>query len=225
MVKCVVFSAVAFVCVLPAVGQQPAAAPEANPDGVEFALGRYVVTFNKHDADALAALWTSEGLYVDNATGHRTEGRQALAADFRELFAASPNVALSGHVEGVRSLGDGLALVDGTSITATPDGDSSASTYSAIFKRVEGKWLLDSVHESPLPTPESPREALELVHRAIVLGPTRGRAGLRRHADHRLGPAGQADSIVDVQLRWFVRGGIVVAQPGRVAGANLANAA
>jgi uncharacterized protein (TIGR02246 family) len=167
MVKCVVFSAVAFVCVLPALGQQPAAAPaaapEANPDGVEFALGRYVVTFNKHDADALAALWTSEGLYVDNATGHRTEGREALAADFRELFAASPNVALSGHVEGVRSLGDGLALVDGTSITATPDGEPSASTYSAIFKRVEGKWLLDSVHESPLPTPESPREALEPV--------------------------------------------------------------
>jgi hypothetical protein len=70
---------------------------------------------------------------------------------------------LSGHVEGVRSLGDGIAMVDGTSITVTPGSDPSASTYSAVFKRVDGKWLLDSVHESPLPTPESPREALEPV--------------------------------------------------------------
>jgi uncharacterized protein (TIGR02246 family) len=169
MAKLVTFAGFLFLCIAPVRAQQPAtgAAPAATPpegsDGVEFALGRYVVTFNKHDADALAALWTPEGLYVDNATGHRTEGREALAADFRELFASSPDVALSGHVEGVRQLGADVALVDGTSITVTPDGDPSASTYSAIFKRVDGKWLLDSVHESPLPTPETPRQALEPV--------------------------------------------------------------
>jgi uncharacterized protein (TIGR02246 family) len=163
MVKVVTLAACLFLSLLPVRAQQPeaGAAPAAGSDGVEFALGRYVVTFNKHDADALAGLWTPEGLYVDNATGHRTEGRAALAADFRELFAASPNVVLSGHVEGVRQLGADLALVDGTSITVTPDSDPSASTYSAIFKRVDGKWLLDSVHESSLPTPESPRQALE----------------------------------------------------------------
>jgi hypothetical protein len=85
MVKFVTFSACLFLCIWPVRAQQPAAgaAPEADPDGVEFALGRYVVTFNKHDADALAALWTSEGLYVDSASGQRTSGREALAKVFR----------------------------------------------------------------------------------------------------------------------------------------------
>lgn len=192
MAKLVTFWCVIVLFIAPVRAQQPAAAPPGAPaatpvedaSGVEFALGRYVVTFNKHDADALAALWTNEGLYVDNATGHRTQGREALAADFRDLFATSPNVVLSGHVEGVRQLGADVALVDGTSITVTPDGDASASTYSAIFKRVEGKWLLDSVHESPLPMPETPRQALEPV--AWLLGRWRDQGdGARVETDAR----------------------------------------
>ncbi len=158
-----------FLAALPACAQQPAAqapapAEEAPADpvaGVEFALGRYAVTFNKHDADALAALWTPEGVYVDKATGQRVAGREALAADFRVLFAASPEIVLSGQVESVRPLAEGVAMVDGTTVTVVPDEDPNASSYTAIFKRVDGKWLIDSVHEMPLPTPESPRAALE----------------------------------------------------------------
>lgn len=173
MVKAVTLGLLVSVVSVPALAQTappPAAAPAAqapaapaaqDQNGVEFALGRYVVTFNKHDADALAALWMPDGVYVDKATGHRTEGREALAADFRALFAASPEIALSGQVEGVRQLGPDVAMVDGTSTTATADGEPDSSSYSAVFKRVDGKWLVDSVHEMPLPSPESPRQALE----------------------------------------------------------------
>jgi uncharacterized protein (TIGR02246 family) len=169
------------------------AAPEQDPNSIEFALGHYVVTFNSHDADALAALWTEDGVFVDKATGGRTTGQAALANDFRELFAASPNVVLSGSVEGVRQLADDVAMVDGTTITVTPGGEPSASTFSAIFKRVDGKWLIDSVHESPLPTPETPRQALEPL--AWMIGHWRDQ-----------GDAGQVDTVA----RWSANDAFIV---------------
>jgi uncharacterized protein (TIGR02246 family) len=170
----------------PAAAGTSAATPATqDPNGVEFALGRYVVTFNKHDADALVALWTPQAVYVDKATGKRTEGREALAAEFRALFAAAPSVVLSGQIEGVRSLSPDLAMVDGTTMTVTGDGEPDAASFSAIFKRVDGKWLVDSVHEMPLPMPESPRQALEPL--AWMVGHWRDQ-----------GDAGQVDTVV----RW-----------------------
>lgn len=138
-----------------------AAPAESDNGGVDFALRRYVVIFNSHDADKLAALWTPNGVYVDKATGQRTEGRDALAADFRTLFEASPAVQLSGEIEGVRLISDDVAMVDGITTTVAPDGEPNASAYSAVFVKRDGKWLIDSVHEQPLPTPDSPRQALQ----------------------------------------------------------------
>ena len=141
--------------------QEPAdAGPADQQGGVEFALKRYIVVFNSHDADKLAALWTPEGVYVDKITGERTEGREALAEDFRELFAAAPQVRLSGEVESIRVLGDDVAMVEGTTTTATPDADPVTTAYSAVFVKRDGKWLLDAVHETAIPDPETPRQAL-----------------------------------------------------------------
>jgi uncharacterized protein (TIGR02246 family) len=137
------------------------AAPAEDPNGVQFALKRYIVTFNSHDAAKLAALWTENAVYVDKATGLRTEGRAALTADFAKLFAASPEVVLSGDVEGIREIGADAAMVDGVSRTMAPDSEPSVSAFTAVFVRRDGKWLIDSVHETTLPTPETPRQALE----------------------------------------------------------------
>lgn len=141
----------------------PTAAPAsvAESSGVADALRHYVAVFNSHDAAKLVELWAPDGVYADKASGQRTEGREALAADFAALFAASPQIALAGEIEGVRMVGDDVALVDGTSITAEPDAEPSASCFSAVFVKGDGAWLLDSVHETPLPLPETPRQALE----------------------------------------------------------------
>jgi uncharacterized protein (TIGR02246 family) len=141
----------------------PAATPgsEAESSGLAEALRQYVAAFNAHDAANVAALWSADGVYVDKGSGRRTEGREALAADFTALFVASPQVALHGEIEGVRMVADDAALVDGTSITAEPGAPAETSCFSAVFVKRDGAWLLDSVHESPLPQPESPRQALE----------------------------------------------------------------
>jgi uncharacterized protein (TIGR02246 family) len=137
------------------------AASAEDPSGVGFALNRYIVTFNGHDPAKLAALWTENAVYVDKTTGQRTEGRAELTADFAKLFAAMPDVVLSGDVEGIRAIGDDVAMVDGVSRTIAPGIEPSVSAFSAVFVKREGRWLLDSVHETELPTPETPKLALE----------------------------------------------------------------
>jgi uncharacterized protein (TIGR02246 family) len=135
--------------------------PADGPAGIEFALTRYIAVFNSHDADALAALWSENAVHVDKETGERTEGRAALTEDFRALFAASPEVMLAGEVSGVRMISDGVAMVDGEATTVTADEEPSTSAFSALFVNQGGKWLLDSVHESAIPAPVTPRAALE----------------------------------------------------------------
>jgi uncharacterized protein (TIGR02246 family) len=137
-----------------------APAPEGHAD-IQSALTNYIAAFNSHDADALAALWSDNAVHVDKETGERTEGRAALAEDFRALFAASPEIVLAGEISGVRMISDGVAMVDGVTTTITPDGEPSTSSYSAILVNQGGKWLVDSVHESEIPSPVMPRSALE----------------------------------------------------------------
>ncbi len=143
----------------PAAASAPASAAESS--GLAEALRQYVAAFNGHDAAKVAALWSADGIFVDKGSGSRTEGRAALAADFAALFVASPQIALHGEIEGVRMVGADVALVDGTSITAEPGAEAEASSFSAVFVKRDGAWLIDSVHESPLPLPQTPRQALE----------------------------------------------------------------
>jgi uncharacterized protein (TIGR02246 family) len=137
-----------------------ASAPEEHAD-IQAALANYIAVFNSHDADALVALWSENAVHVDKETGERTEGRAALAEDFRALFAATPEIMLAGDVSGVRLISDGVAMVDGEATTAIADEEPSTSSFSAIFVNQGGKWLVDSVHETEVPAPATPRSALE----------------------------------------------------------------
>jgi uncharacterized protein (TIGR02246 family) len=144
----------------PPAAQPAQAAPSDDTAAVQQALGAYVQAFNAHDANVLAALWTPTGTHVNNETGARTAGREQLLADFTALFARSPNISLSGHAQEIRVIGGDTALVDGVSTVVTPDSDPAASAYSAVFVKQDGKWLLDTIYESDLPVPETPRQAL-----------------------------------------------------------------
>ena len=154
--------------------QQPAAPPQANPPAttsaapaaddttaVQQAMAAYVDAFNRHDAETLVSLWTPTGTYVNKETGERSSGREALAKDFAEVFDATPEIMLSGGADEIRVIGGDTAIVDGVTTVVLPNAEPSVSAYTAIFVKQEGKWLLDTVHESDLPTPETPRQALK----------------------------------------------------------------
>lgn len=139
----------------------PAAPPANDTVAVQQALAAYVEAFNRHDAETLVSLWTPTGTYVNKETGERSSGREALAKDFAKVFAATPEILLSGGADEVRVIGGDTAIVDGVTTVVSPNAEPALSAYTAIFVKQDGKWLLDTVHESDLPTPETPRQALK----------------------------------------------------------------
>ena len=46
----------------------------------------YVEAYNKHDAKALAAMWSPEAVYVDPETGEESIGREEIEREFTETF-------------------------------------------------------------------------------------------------------------------------------------------
>jgi uncharacterized protein (TIGR02246 family) len=130
-------------------------AREAEP--IQQALQSYINAFNKHDAKALAALWMTQGVYVDRSTGERIEGRDALEQDFAATFREKPTAHLDGNVQSVRFIRPDVASADGQAAESDQGDDSGGNktAFSAIFVRENGRWLIDSIQEIDLPTSQS----------------------------------------------------------------------
>lgn len=72
----------------------------------------FVAAFNKRDAKAVAALWTQDGEYIDEA-GRRIAGRDAIEKAYAEFFADHPNVALRITIESLRQVSPKTAIEQG----------------------------------------------------------------------------------------------------------------
>ena len=55
------------------------------------ALDALYEAYNRHDADAAAALYAPDGTHEDVAVGRPARGREAIAAGLRRLFTAFPD--------------------------------------------------------------------------------------------------------------------------------------
>lgn len=136
-------------------------APTSEADaGVGEALAAYVKAFNDHDSAALGQIWTEDAVYVDDATGERREGREALQSDFQALFDQSPELRLNGQIESIDLITPGVAQVEGLATVVRGDGSQSVAHFSALFVSVDDTWRLRSVHESSVPQPASAGDAL-----------------------------------------------------------------
>ncbi|HOB75672.1 MAG TPA: SgcJ/EcaC family oxidoreductase [Phycisphaerae bacterium] len=149
----VVLESVAFREVLAdeaATRQPPATRPAADRDttAVEQALRTYAETFNKHDAAAIATLWSPTGAHEDRDTGHRLEGREAIQADLAALFKKHPGIRISVQTHRVRFIGRDVAKVNGRAMVSVPGEEPLETSFSAIFAREDGRWLLDNVEET-----------------------------------------------------------------------------
>jgi uncharacterized protein (TIGR02246 family) len=139
--------------------KDPQAAARAAIDAVVEA---YAAAFNKHDAKALAALWSPSGVHVDRETGRRTTGRAALEKMFAAQFAEDEGQQIEIAVDTVRLVTPDVAAVEGSaSVSMQDEEEPSESTFSAIFVKQDGKWLLDSANETNLPPPPKPYEHLK----------------------------------------------------------------
>ncbi len=142
------------------VGHLAAAELRADEAAVRKTIATYVEAFNKQDLKTVASLWAANAVYTDRETGERTEGREAITADIGTVFKERPSTRLTGRVDRVRFITPDVASVEGQTSVGAADGEPVLSTFSAIFVNQSGKWLFNSIDESPLPRPATSYEAL-----------------------------------------------------------------
>lgn len=130
---------------------------------VRSMITAYQQAFNRHDSVALAGHWTAAGENVDLASGVVTQGRDAVRTVFASLFADDAAAAIEIDVTSVRPVRADVAVVDGTSRITFGDGATSGSRFSGVAVRQSGRWMFESIRESPWPEAStSPRELEQL---------------------------------------------------------------
>ncbi|KAA5539067.1 SgcJ/EcaC family oxidoreductase [Roseiconus nitratireducens] len=133
----------------------------ADEQELNAAIGGYVKAFNDQDLDSVAAMWTEDATHIDRETGDRTEGRDAIRSDLAAVFEERPETRLSGQVDSVRMITPEVAKVEGRTIVGVPGEAPVESSFSAIAVKQDGKWMIDSIEEMPLPQPPTSYDALK----------------------------------------------------------------
>lgn len=119
--------------------------PSEDETAVRKAGTEYVDAFNRHDAAALASYWSPEAVYVNRMTGEEVVGRAAIQQQFETLFATDTQLQLAVDVASVQFVSPNVAAEHGVATFGEPEADPEQVAYSAVYVRLDGKWLLDRV--------------------------------------------------------------------------------
>jgi uncharacterized protein (TIGR02246 family) len=113
----------------------------------------YVAAYNKHDAKAVAAMWSPDAVYMDPTTGDAAVGREEIENAFTDILADLGQAKLEVDVNSVEFVSPNVAIENGTARIVRPDADPEESNYTAVNVKRDGKWLLDRVSEIEPPAP------------------------------------------------------------------------
>ncbi|WP_339748754.1 SgcJ/EcaC family oxidoreductase [uncultured Rubinisphaera sp.] len=69
----------------------------------------FVTAFNNHDSKAVAALWTEDGEYIDEA-GVTLSGQTEIEKAYAKFFEANPKSKMNIVIDSVRILSEGSAI-------------------------------------------------------------------------------------------------------------------
>lgn len=130
----------------------------AGEEDIKLMLEKYVTAFNDADAESLTTLWAKNGVYTNQDTGERTEGRDAIIADLKAAMEAGGK--LSGELTAFRQISDNAAQIEGEATVALPDLDPVRSRFLGIVVMQDNAWKIASMNEMGIAPPASPQEAL-----------------------------------------------------------------
>ena len=141
----------------------PAASADDTAREVRGMFAAYLRDFNRRDPVALAGHWTDGGESVDLVSGEITAGRAAVRDVFAALFDADADTTIDIDLASVRPVRHDVAVVDGETRLSFADGATSASRFSAVVVKQDGRWMMESLRESPQASPAAqPRPLDEL---------------------------------------------------------------
>jgi uncharacterized protein (TIGR02246 family) len=140
---------------------EPAPQPSPDETAIRKSVKAYVEAFNKHDAKALADMWSPEAVYLNRVTGEEVVGREAIAQQFVAMFKDSPEVKLTAETESVQFISPNVAVERGNSTVIVPKCDPEEVPYSAVYVKRDGAWLLDRVTDEAKEAKDSHYEQLK----------------------------------------------------------------
>lgn len=133
----------------PATKTGPASALKRTPDEEAVLLtGEALVNaYNQRDGKAFAAVFTSDGEYVDEK-GAVYHGRKAIDEEFGDFFKANPETSIEVQFVSTRPLAPGIIAADGTTrFTRAKAEPPVAGRCSLVCTKEGGKWLIASLRE------------------------------------------------------------------------------
>lgn len=122
-------------------------ASAAERGAIEQTAKAFTEAFNRHDAAAVAALWTENGEYVD-AHGQRYEGRGAIQKEYEQFFEEHPQAKIKFAIDSIRLLGPQTATEDGRAIVELGPKVAGSAAYTTLHTKTDGKWRMSSVRDS-----------------------------------------------------------------------------
>lgn len=132
-----------------------AAAPAQDSDhaadraAIRAMMQSFVKEFQAGNAKGLAAHWTTEGEY-HNEAGQTVRGRESLEKSFAAAFAKSPERKAEVRPKALRFLSSTSAVDEGSvTISKGHAEPAKRSHYVALFCRDEGQWRLAMLTETP----------------------------------------------------------------------------
>jgi len=120
-------------------------------------LLEYLRAFRSRDAAAVAACWSESADNRSLDSGEETHGREQVQQVFQTLFEEDSSAEIDLDIQEIRPLGGDVAVVDGISQLSFSTGDATASRFSAIVMKKDGRWMLESVREAATELPETSR--------------------------------------------------------------------
>jgi uncharacterized protein (TIGR02246 family) len=121
----------------------------AEENAIQLSARTFVEAFDSGNAEAVANLWSEDGEYIVGET--TAKGRTTIQRLYEEFFHTHPGARMEVRIDSIRSLAPTVALEQGTASVRSPDGQSSASAYTAVHVKQGNKWLMASVRESETP--------------------------------------------------------------------------
>lgn len=114
---------------------------------------KYVESYNRRDSKTMASMWSPEAVYIDDETGEKAVGHDAIAKQLDHEFAGAEDAKLTIHIESIDFVSPNVAVEKGTAEVTYGKRRAEKSEYTAVHVKRGGKWLLDRVTEVAEPTP------------------------------------------------------------------------
>lgn len=131
---------------------------DAKPDAaaeLQDVVDKYAAAYNAGAVEPVMAFWAENSDFVD-IRGRFHEGRDLIAALFRRGFAANPGRKVEFKSAARKFLAPDVAMDDGVLHLTGADGEKQSGRYTVVWTKINGKWLIRSARDIPLPEDDAP---------------------------------------------------------------------